>query len=238
MDYNWFIENLKDNVQNFFIFFVLLLFFLIFYFFKYLLIKNKKHIFKFFCNFSKYFWKKISNLSLYKKYPKIFIFIKNRFDRNHFNWLALTIIIFIFLFLFNELIWLTSSILHNWLISKIDIRLSDFFYYFKDSRLINFFLFISYFWTKTVVFLVFIFTSIILILRKKFFEFIWFFFSVWSAVIISFLSKNFFIRPRPELAVYIENWFSFPSFHSAISVALYWFIIWLFILKVKNLEEK
>jgi len=47
------------------------------------------------------------------------------------------------------------------------------------------------------------------------------------------LTKFILHRTRPELAIYFESSYSFPSFHSAISIAFYSFIIWLFLRKIK-----
>jgi undecaprenyl-diphosphatase len=81
-------------------------------------------------------------------------------------------------------------------------------------------------------------TSIILFLKWKRYEILWLLASVFISTIIAILSKAIIARPRPKLAVYLENWYSFPSFHAVISVALYWFIIWLFLSKIKKIKTK
>ena len=165
-------------------------------------------------------------------------FLKNRLKKDEFLGLAFTSLVFLIIFVLFSYLWITDAILDQSVITQIDIRLSDFFYYFKDSRLINLFLLISYFGNIVIIFLVSFITSIILFIRWKKIEIIWFLSSVFFSSIIVNLSKNIIERPRPELAVYKEIWYSFPSFHSSISVALYWFIFWFFIWKIKKIKKK
>ena len=53
-------------------------------------------------------------------------------------------------------------------------------------------------------------------------------FSVATTMILSVVLKFLFSRPRPELSLYEEVWYSYPSFHSAIAVGLYGYIVYLF----------
>jgi len=173
-----------------------------------------------------------------KNHPKKVLFIKNRFDKNSFLGLPFTILFLLIIYILIEYIWIIDTILDWGLITQIDIRLSEFFYYFKDTRLINFFLWISYFWSIRIVILISIITSIILFIKWKRIEILGLFTSIWVATITSSISKIIIARPRPELAVYYETSFSFPSFHATISVALYGFIIWLFLVKVKKWKKR
>ena len=165
-------------------------------------------------------------------------FLKNRLKRDNFLGLPITILSFLILYLITEYLWFTDAVLDWELITQIDVRLSEFFYYFKDKRLIDFFLFISYFWNAVIVILISIITIISLFLKWKRYEIIWFLFSIWISSFIAVLSKILVARPRPELAIYVEDSFSFPSYHANISVALYWFIIWLFLFKFKKWKSK
>jgi len=173
-----------------------------------------------------------------KNHPKKILFIKNRFNKDSFLGLPFTILFLLIIYVLIEYIWITDAILDKDLITQIDIRLSEFFYYFKDTRLINFFLWISYFWSTLIVILIAIISSIILFIKWKKIEIVWLATSIWIATIVSSLSKIIIARPRPELTVYHEISFSFPSFHATISVALYWFIIWLFLINTKKWKKK
>ena len=218
---------------SFFIF-ILLVFVIIYYFLERILVWYSKKILKKFKNYSLFFFFK----NKLKRFPKIYNFLKKRFNRKSFFGLSFTILLALFFYVFNEYIWLTKWVL-NWnIITWIDIRLLDFFYYFRDERLIKFFLFVSYLWDKIVVLFLVFFVSFYLIFKNKYFEFLGFLLSVWLSSFIVFLSKNIIERPRPEFASYIEKWYSFPSFHATISISLYFYIIYLLIIKTKNFRKK
>jgi len=180
--------------------------------------------------------KKIKNLI--ENNPKKIIFLKNRFNKNIFFWLPFTILFLLIIYVLTEYIWFTDAILDKELITQIDIRLSNFFYYFKDDKLISFFLFISYFWSVSVVFLITLITNLILFLKQKKNEIIWIISSVVISSIISTLSKIIIHRNRPELAIYNESSYSFPSFHATMSIALYWFIVRLLIRNIKKWKTR
>jgi len=169
---------------------------------------------------------------------KIFNFLKNRIKKGDFLWLSATILFFLIVYVLTEYIWFTDAVLDWDLITKIDTRLSEFFFYFKDKRLIDFFLFISYFWNVITVSIVLVITSFILFSKQKIFEIIWLFTSVFISGYIAFLSKIIISRARPDLAVYQELGYSFPSFHATISIALYGFVIWLLLVWVKKWKSK
>ena len=242
MNYYVFINYLRDSIQIFFVFFILSLFFIIFYLLKYLIIRNKKYLFYIIKKTHFYIYKKILNSKTYKRFdknhPRIITFLKNRLDKNSFDGLPLSVLFILFLYVFIEFIWMTDTVLDQWLITQIDVRLSEFFYYFKDMRLINFFLFISYFWTSIIVFLLTFIVSLILLLKNKKFEVVWLLSSVLISSIVSTVSKIIIARPRPEYAIYKESSFSFPSFHAVISVALYGFIIWIFLVNIKKWKRR
>ncbi len=173
-----------------------------------------------------------------KRNPKFILFLQNRFDKTNFFWLPFTILFFIFLYLLTEYIWFTKAVLDWDLITQIDIRLSDFFYYFKDKRLIKIFLFFSYFWELKIVILISFLLLVILFLKWKIFHIIWFLSGLWVSSFIALLSKTITQRERPEFAVFKRLWYSFPSFHATVSVALYSFIIWLLLFKIKKWKKR
>ncbi len=236
----WLAETWASRLGYIILLLVLILFLI--YFIKFIFIKFWKNILNFLYDFIKFlsyeFFSNKKIKTFIKNNPKKIIFLSNRFNKNDFLWLPSTILVFLIIYVLTEYIWLTDSILDWTLITQIDIRLSDFFFYFKDTRLINFFLFISYFWYSLFVLLITIIISLILLLKNKIIEIIWLISSIWISSIIAVLSKIIIERPRPEYAVYKEIWYSFPSFHATISVALYWFIIWLFLKNTKKIKNK
>lgn len=173
-----------------------------------------------------------------EKHTNIIQFLINRVKNDNFLGLPFTILAIIILYLTNAYIWLTDTVLDWEIITQVDIRLSNFFYYINDFKINKIFLFISYLWNNIIVLLVTFITSVILFLRWKKYEILWLFASVSISTIIAVLSKAIIARPRPKLAIYLENWYSFPSFHAVISVALYWFIIRLFLAQIKKWQTK
>ncbi len=230
---------LKNLILNFYqiILFITILFFLFYIFLKY----NKKSIEiieSIFSLFIKKFKKNKKILKILKNHPKKILFIIKRFKNDNFFQLPFTILFLIIIYILSEYIWITDDILNQDIITQIDIRLSDFFYYFKDSRLINLFLAVSYFWNFIIVLLISIITSLIFYIQKKKIILIWFISSISISSLIVWLSKIIIERPRPELAIYKENSFSFPSFHATISISLYWFIFYLLYLNSKTKFQK
>jgi len=88
-----------------------------------------------------------------------------------------------------EYILFTDSVLDWEMITQIDIRLSEFFYYFRDERLINFFLLISYLWSKVIVLLVIFTSTTVLYFRWKKQEIIWLLVSVFTSTFVVVTSK-------------------------------------------------
>lgn len=214
---------------------IIILLFLIFYIIKIFIIKFWKKFYNLFYDLFQFlkvkFLAKKSIKIFVKNHPKIIFFLKNRIDKSNFSGLPFTILFLILIYFIFEYIWFTNTVLNNDLMTQIDIRLSKFFFYFRDIKLINLFLFISYFWTQAIVILISIILTFILFLKWKINEIIWLITSVWVTSLIVIISKNIIARSRPELRIYNESGYSFPSFHATISVVLYGFIIWLFFRK-------
>ncbi|MDD2907287.1 MAG: LssY C-terminal domain-containing protein [Candidatus Gracilibacteria bacterium] len=214
----------------------------IFLFVKFLFIKYGKIFLNLFLDLISYFKIKfLSNRYIKKisiKYPKITTFLSNRFENNNFLGLPLSILSFFIIYIIIEYSLFTDAVLDGSLITQIDIRLSDFFYYFKDSRLINFFIFISYFGYNYFIILLSIVVSVFLYIRGKKVEILGLLTSIISSSIIAVIFKIVIHRERPILAVYLENGYSFPSFHAAISIALYGFILRLFFQKARKWKTK
>lgn len=237
-----FFNIIYEDYKFYLLIFLLGLSFFIFFLIKNIFIKFWKIVFLLFIKAYKYFSKVILSNKKVKKFinknPNIFNFLKYRFKKDYFFWLPLSILLLLILYILTEYIWFTDAVLDWDLITQIDVRLSEFFYYFKDIRFINLFLFISYFWNKIIVFLIIFLISIFLFLNWKKRENLWLLFSVFSASLISFISKIIIERPIPEYAVYVDIWYSFPSFHATISVALYGFLIFLILAKIKKYKRK
>ncbi|MDD5769707.1 MAG: LssY C-terminal domain-containing protein [Candidatus Gracilibacteria bacterium] len=231
-----------ETIKILFISLILIGIFLIFLLIKYIFVKFGKIIFKLsFKLFNIIIQKILSNIyvkSFIKSHPKILLFIGNRFKKYDFLGLPLTILSFLILYLSIEYIGLTDSISDGKIITQIDVRLSEFFYYFKDIRLINLFLLINYFGEFVTILLATIIFSAILFVKGKRIEIIGLLSSIGIINIISYISNLIIKRQSPELAIYKDLNYHFPSFQASLPIVLYGFIIWLFLIKIKKLKKR
>lgn len=225
-----------------FILLIILIIFISIFFIKFIFTKYWNTFLNLLSDLLLYLKQNFLSISIVKKIinnnPWIVKFLNNRVSKNIFTWLPLTILILLFIYIMVEYLLFTDAVLDGKMITQIDVRLSEFFYYFRDQRLINFFLLISYLWSKIIVLLVIFISTTILYFRWKKQEIIWLLVSVFTSTFVVVISKLLIERNRPELAVYIENNYSFPSFHATISVSLYWYIIYFLAKKYKSWKTK
>jgi undecaprenyl-diphosphatase len=77
------------------------------------------------------------------------------------------------------------------------------------------------------------------LLIKKKFVFIWpFILTVLGSSLVTFLAKIYFHRPRPNISVFAETGFSFPSGHATIAVALFAYLAWMIVRLNKRINYK
>lgn len=92
------------------------------------------------------------------------------------------------------------------------------------------------YWKVIIIFL--IITSVLFLLYKKQNYIFPLLVSIGGAELTVYLAKIIFHRARPSVILVIENSFSFPSGHAAISVAFYGFIAYVLIKHSKNFCRK
>ncbi|MDD3144617.1 MAG: LssY C-terminal domain-containing protein [Candidatus Gracilibacteria bacterium] len=225
-----------------FILLIILIIFISIFFIKFIFTKYGNTFLNLLSDLLLYLKQNFLSISIVKKIinnnPGIVKFLNNRVSKNIFTGLPLTILILLFIYIMVEYLLFTDAVLDGKMITQIDVRLSEFFYYFRDQRLINFFLLISYLGSKIIVLLVIFISTTILYFRGKKQEIIGLLVSVFTSTFVVVISKLLIERNRPELAVYIENNYSFPSFHATISVSLYGYIIYFLAKKYKSWKTK
>lgn len=152
--------------------------------------------------------------------------------------------VFLFISLFNLLslfIFLgiiTSNNINYELISSLDTKLENFWTSARDAELVRTFIWITLLgkWQVVTTFaLTFIFS---LCLWQKKYYIAPFLLSVLGGQFFTFTSKLIFQRQRPGDAVYLENYFSFPSGHATIAVSFYGFLLYYFLRNTKNWQRK
>jgi len=218
--------------------FVLVLIIIFFTLLRIYFVKLWKYFISIFRSFIKFIWIKLKKSQFVKKHPKLFLFIENRFVTNKFTWLPLTVFLWIFLYLISSFFWLIEATFDNPIMQNIDINTSHLMYYFYYPILVKIFIVVSFFWNAYFIIISSFIIWIYFLFRRKFNILFSFLTSVFTTSFITVLVKYLIHRPRPELATYLVSSYSFPSFHSAISVAFYWFLAWLLIRKTNKWNEK
>ena len=130
--------------------------------------------------------------------------------------------------------------LNSFLLSVValDIRIANFFFELRNTELLSFFTWVTLLgeWQVVVGFAVIISLLLWLWPRRAYIIPLWV--SIVGGELFTFLAKSMLHRPRPELAYYLENSFSFPSGHATVAVAFYGFLIYIFFKEAKNWGQK
>ncbi len=124
------------------------------------------------------------------------------------------------------------------LIYSFDIRVADFFFSLREPWLVGFFSAITILGEWQVIILFVFITLLVLWFLKKRVYIIPLLLSVVGSEAMTYLIKAILRRPRPELAFYLEDSFSFPSGHATIAVAFYGFLLFMFLRFVKTQKSK
>ncbi len=166
---------------------------------------------------------------LLARYPRFFAFLSKRLDRSRFYGLPLTLlggafVYFLFLYTGSTLDFVLADPL-----LRIDTRLANLFYAYRDPMLVQVFTVITDFgYSKVVIIIALGVTAILLLRRLPYFAF-----GLWLSLVgsegMTWVLKKVFERPRSDLGVYLEHSNSFPSGHATGSVALYGFLAYILI---------
>ena len=165
-------------------------------------------------------------------------FISQRLDRSRFRGLPLTLLTIAFSYTFFLFLGIIEDITTSDLVVAADIRIANLIAAFRSEHLAELFLKITFLGKWEVILAFAIAFSIIFILlnRKRYVLPLWL--SVAGSTIFVFLGKLAFHRQRPDIALYVEHSFSFPSGHAAIAVALYGFMAYFLIRNLKHISLK
>ena len=169
----------------------------------------------------------VRNLVL--RHPKQFQFLAHRFSRGQFSGLPVTILgavfgYFLLLYASSTLDFVTQG-----QIVQTDIRIANLLAAFRDPSLVRFFTVVTAFGSWMMILILALAVSSLMWLCNRL-HYLW---GLWIVLVGNQLTvtllKNIFIRVRPELAVYGESSYSFPSGHSAVSVAFFGFLTYILI---------
>ncbi|MCO4847155.1 MAG: LssY C-terminal domain-containing protein [Yoonia sp.] len=167
--------------------------------------------------------------ALVARHPILFSVLSDRLSRDAVTGLPATIVAstsvyFLLLYAGSTLDFVTQS-----RFVAADVRVANLLSAFRDPDLVRFFTVVSAIGYWKVIATLGIAASALMVLRRR----PQYLAGLWLTVIGNQLTvtllKNIFARPRPEMAVYVESSFSFPSGHSAASVAFFGFVTYVVI---------
>jgi len=198
------------------------------YLFKCLIIKKGKEFWIIISSLWQSFKEAVSNnehvLLWSQNHPRIILFFQARLDRNEFSGLMLSILTLAFLYVIALLAGIVEGLITSDPIVAADIRIANLFFAFRAETLTTIFSWITLL-GKSQIILVFIAVTVALLWLWRKNDYLFpLFIAVVGSETFTYLGKLAFHRPRPELAVYMEPSFSFPSGHATIAVAFYGFL--------------
>jgi len=214
----------------------------ILYFFKWLIIKKGKQ----FLIIAGSLWQSIKEAVINnehvvlwtQKHPRSISFLQARLDTTAFSGLNLSILTLAFAYVLALFAGIVEDLITSDPIVAADIRIANLFFVFRNDTLTNVFSWITLL-GKSQVILVFIAISVALLrLWRKNYYILSLFIAVTGSEAFTYLGKLAFHRPRPELAVYAEHSFSFPSGHATIAVAFYGFVGYILMRFVQSWNKK
>ena len=181
-------------------------------------------------------WQRVKKFT--KKHSLFFKFIKERLNKNKFRGLPTTLLIVSSVYTLFLLEGIVRNIITSDIIVSLDTQVMNLFSLFRDTNLTHLFLWITLLGKWQVVFGFVVAVIGVLWARRKRLYILPLLLTVIGAEIFTAITKIIFHRPRPELGIYTERSFSFPSGHSTIAVAFYGFLTYMLIRNFKQWEMK
>lgn len=164
---------------------------------------------------------------LKEQYPRASSFIGARFKRGTFTGWPATLLFLAFLYALLLFIGSIEDFVRSGLIVAADNRIANILYVFRTPGLTGVFLWVTLLGKSQVVTAFVLATSAFLLVRDQVPYIMGLWTSVLGGALFSYLGKLAFHRPRPQVALYLESTWSFPSGHATVAVAFYGFLIFL-----------
>lgn len=175
---------------------------------------------------------------LSKKYKRTSSFIKKRLNKKEFFGYPFTLISIALLYVLALFGGIVEDIINSEYIVSTDIRVANLLAIFRNEELTRFFLSITLLGKWQVILIFTIATILILNIYKKRTYIIPLLISIAGSELFTIIGKVVFHRARPDIALYTENSYSFPSGHATIAVSYYGFIAYLLVRKTKKWKYK
>jgi len=178
-------------------------------------------------------------INLIKNHPLIFSFINRRIDRTKFSGLPLTLFSLVFIYILSLFLGIIKAIIKTAPIAEADIRLENLLYVFRQPLIVKFFSYLTLLGQWQVALSLTILASLLFWLWHKRNYILPFWLTLAGTEIFVFLGKLVVERPRPlDVGYYLEKSYSFPSGHSALSIALFGFWVYFGWRNIKSWKRK
>ncbi|MFQ5846570.1 MAG: LssY C-terminal domain-containing protein [Candidatus Methylomirabilales bacterium] len=176
--------------------------------------------------------------ALVNRHPFFFRFVADRLDKSKFSGLPLTVLSIAFVYALLLLAGVAEDVLTSDPIVAADMRVANLLVAFRSRELTTFFLWVTLLGKWQIVLSVATAACVLLWLwRQEIYIAPLLVASIGSEAFTQ-LGKIVFQRPRPPLAAYTEQSFSFPSGHATIAMAFYGFLAYLLIRNAKGWAVK
>ncbi len=177
-------------------------------------------------------------LTWIQKHPKIAAFSKKRVDTTRFSGLPLTLLSLALIYLFILFAGLVEELITSEPVVAADIRIANLMSIFRTARLTDIFIWITLLGKSQVLIAFIITAALLLFIWRKYTYILPLFVSVIGSGLFAFLGKMAIHRPRPETALYTENYFSFPSAHATIALSFYGFLAYIVLRRLSSWKSK
>jgi len=165
----------------------------------------------------------------FQKHPRTISFLKARFDTAEFSGMTLSIFVLTFFYVVALFAGIIEDLITSDPIVAVDVHVANLVAVLRTESLIEIFSWITLLGKSQVVLVFITLTIIFLWLWRKSNYIYALVIAVSGSELFTYLGKLAFHRARPELSVYTEHSFSFPSGHATIAISFYGFIGYLLI---------
>lgn len=173
-----------------------------------------------------------------ERHPGTTTFLHSRLNNSTFTGLPLSILILAFIYVLALFGGIVEDLITSDPIVFADIRVANLLAVFRSDGLATVFTWITLLGKSQVVIVVIAAATVLLLIWRRYMYVFPFLIAVTGSEIFTYLGKLAFHRPRPEMAIFAESSFSFPSGHATIAVALYGFISYILIRLTPSWQRK
>ncbi|MDD3816140.1 MAG: LssY C-terminal domain-containing protein [Desulfocapsaceae bacterium] len=173
-----------------------------------------------------------------QNHQRILSFLQARLDPAVFSGLSLSILAIMLVYILALFAGVVEDLITSDPIIAADIRIANLFLAFRTDTLTTIFSWITLLGKSQIILSLMAVTVTLLWLWRKSRNILPLFVAVGGSEAFTYLGKLAFHRPRPEMAVYTEHSFSFPSGHATIAVAFYGFAGYLLICVIQSWRRK